>query len=221
VTTGSRTEQTDLGDELAQVVSNETTTEVLVYLVERAGSPREIGAALEISTSKASHHVKKLVRLSLVELIEEKEVGGAIQHIYRAIVRPIISTEAWRQLSVVERQRYSIWIVRMILVDAAISFRAGVFDIRPNNHLSRTPLVVDEQGLAEVAEVQRRALLESLEVEARSAGRRIESGESGINLIAAMMCFELPEPGPGLCRSRIDRKLLKTDLSDEAGDSVT
>jgi predicted transcriptional regulator len=220
VTADSRTEQMGLGDELAQVISNETTVEVLVYLVERAGSPREIGKALDISTSKASHHVKKLARLNLVELIEEKEVGSAIQHIYRAVVRPIISAEAWEKLSVPERQRYSIWIVRMILSDAAMSFRAGVFDVRPNNHLSRTPLVVDEQGLAEVAEIQRRALLDTVQVEATSAGRMVKSGETGINIIAAMMSFELPEPSRGLRASRIDRDLIQAEVAGgEAADS--
>jgi predicted transcriptional regulator len=213
VTAENRTEQVELGDEfelgdeLALVISNETTVKVLVYLVERSGSPREIADALDISTSKASHHVKKLKRMRLVELIEEREVGGAIQHIYRAVVRPIMSTEAWDKLSVAERQRYSVWIVRMILADAGMSFRANVFDARSNTHLSRTPMVVDERGLTEVAAIQTRALREIIQVEATSSGRMVSAGESGINIIAAMMCFELPRPSDGLKsgqRKRID-----------------
>lgn len=204
MTAENRTEQVALGEELALVISSEVTVKVLVYLVERSGSPREIGSTLNISTSKASHHVKKLKRLHLVELIEEREVGGAIQHIYRAVVRPIVSTEAWDKLNVAERQRYSVWIVRMILADAAMSFQANVFDARSNTHLSRTPMVVDEHGLTEVAAIQRRALLETIQVEATSAGRMVSTGESGINVIAAMMCFELPEPSHGLQASRKD-----------------
>jgi DNA-binding transcriptional ArsR family regulator len=191
-------EEVGLGEELAQVISNEITVKALVFLVERAGSPKEIAAILDISIPKASHHVKKLVRLRMVELIEEREVGGTIQHIYRAIVRPIVSTEEWAKLGIPERQRYSVWIVRMLLADAAVSFNAGVFDVHSNRHLSRTPMVVDEEGLDEVAEIQNKALNELIKAEATSAGRRVQSGEPGINVIAAMMCFELPGPSDGL-----------------------
>lgn len=202
MTAQSQETQAELGEELALVISSETTVKTLIYLVERTGSPKEIGDALGISTSNASHHVKKLERLRMVELIEEKEVSGTIQHIYRAVVRPIVNDEEWAKLDLEERQRYSIWIVRMILADAAMSFQAGVFDARTNNHLSRTPLVVDEQGLTEIAEIQKRALVETIQAEATSAERMVKSSEPGINVIAAMMCFELPEPSKGLARSR-------------------
>ena len=204
MSSGQRTEQDriELGDELALVISNELTVKVLVYLVERAGGPAEIGKALGESTPKVSHHVKKLERLNMVELIEEKDVGGTIQHIYRAVVRPIVSTEDWAKLRVAERQRYSIWIVRMILADAAKAFNASVFDARANRHLSRAPMVVDVEGLGEVAEIQNRALNEMIQAEAISAKRRVRTGDPGINIIAAMMCFELPEASVGLKRQR-------------------
>lgn len=199
--TKSHEAQIELGEELAQVISSETTVKALVYLVERPGSPKEIGEALGISTPNASHHVKKLRRLGMVELIEERELGGTIQHIYRAVVRPIVSEKEWEKLGLAERQRYSVWIVRMILADAAMSFQAGLFDARTNNHLSRTPLLVDEQGVAEISDIQRRALEETLQAEIASADRMVESGDPGINIIAAMMCFELPGPSEGLSRS--------------------
>jgi len=191
-------EEVGLGEELALVISSENSVKTLVFLVERAGSPKDIGLSLGISTSVASHHAKKLVRLHLAELIEEREVSGTIQHIYRAIVRPIVSDQEWDKLGIAERQRYSVWIVRMLLADAAVSFNANLFDARSNRHLSRTPMVVDEEGFDEAAQIQKRALNELIEAEAASAARRVQSGEPGINIIAAMMCFELPEPSAGL-----------------------
>lgn len=194
----SQREHIELGEELALVISSEITVKVLVYLVERVGSPKEIGIKLGIGTSKASHHVKKLERLKLIELIEEKEVGGAIQHFYRAIVRPIVSNEHWGKLSVAERQRYSVWIARMLLTDMSNAFNAGIFDAFPTRHFSRVPMVVDEKGLAEVAEIQNRALNELIQAEVASAERRLQSGDPGMNLIAAMTCFPLPQPSDGL-----------------------
>jgi predicted transcriptional regulator len=187
-----------LDEQLALVISSETTIKVLVALVERAASPKEVADALRLKVPTASHHVRKLQRMGLIELVEEREVRGAVQHIYRAVVRPIVSDEEWEKLGLEERQRYSIWIVQMILVDAARSFEAGLFDARTNNHLSRTPLVVDEQGVDEIAEIQNQALNDILEVAATSADRMVANGGAGIDFIAAMMCFELPEPSKGL-----------------------
>ncbi len=193
-----RAEQIKLGKDLASVISHETTVKVLVYLVERAGSPAEIGEALGIPIARASHHAKKLTRLGLVELVEEQELGGVIKHIYRAVVRPIFETEEWSRLSLTERQRYSVWVVRMILADAAHALNAEVFDEYPTRHLSRVPLLVDDEGLDEVAEIQKRALEQIMQVEATSAERRMRKGAAGQYMLAAMMCFPLPGPSEGV-----------------------
>lgn len=188
----------ELDEQLSLVIANEITVKALIYLVERAGSPKEVADSLGLDTPKVSHHVKKLERLSLVELIEEREVGGAIQHIYRAVIRPIVSDKEWAKLGVEERQRYSVWIVQMILADAAMSFAANLFDADPRRHLSRTPLLVDAEGLGEVAEIQNEALDRYFDVEAISTQRSAKTGNPTIHAIAAMMCFRLPGPSWGV-----------------------
>ena len=194
-------QETKLDEQLALVISSEITIKVLIALVERAASPKQVATALGLKVPTVSHHVKKLERMALIELVEEKEVRGAVRHVYRAVIRPIVSDEEWEKLGIEERQRFSIWIVQMILVDAARSFEARLFDARADNHLSRTPMVVDEQGAREVAEIQNQALNDIIEVAATSADRMASSGETGIDFVAAMMCFELPEPSLGLARS--------------------
>jgi DNA-binding transcriptional ArsR family regulator len=201
VTAENRQQETKLDEQLALIISSDTTIKVLVALVERSASPKEVADTLRLKVPTVSHHVKKLERMGLIELVEEREIRGAVQHIYRAVIRPIVSDEEWEKLGLEERQRFSIWIVQMILVDAARSFEAGLFDARVNNHLSRTPLVVDEQGVDEIAAIQDQALNDIIEVAALSADRMVGSDEPGIDFIAAMMCFELPEPSKGLARS--------------------
>lgn len=194
-------QETSLDEQLALVISSEITIKVLVALVERAASPKEVADALRLKVPTVSHHVKKLERMRMVELVEEREIRGAVKHIYRAVIRPIVSEQEWEKLGIEERQRFSIWIVQMILVDAARSFDAKLFDARTNNHLSRTPMVVDEQGVAEIADIQNQALNDIIEVAATSADRMVGSSETGIDFVAAMMCFELPEPSRGLARN--------------------
>ncbi len=193
----TRTQSDELDELLAQLVACINTVKVLTVLAEREASPKVIGDILGLKTPTVSHHVKKLVRLGVVELIREEDVGGVMQHTYRAIIRPLVSTEEWDKLSVAERQRFSIWIVQLILADAAKSFQANIFDARSNRHLSRTPIIADDQGLDEVASIQNKALKEVIETQAVIAGRMAREGTVGMNVMVAMMCFELPGPSEG------------------------
>lgn len=189
----ARGEQKKLDTQLASLVASSSTIKALSILTERAASPKEIAPLLELSTSATSHHVKKLEALGMVELVEEREVGSAIQHFYRAVVRPVISNEEWEKLSIEKRERFSIWIFQLILADAARSFDASLFDACPRNHLSRTALVLDDEGFDEVAEIQDRALSEIFEAQARSAERLAGGAERSANVIAAMTSFEVPQ----------------------------
>ena len=112
-------QETSLDEQLALVISSEITIKVLVALVKRAASPKEVADALRLKVPTVSHHVKKLERMGMVELVEEREIRGAVKHIYRAVIRPIVSEQEWEKLRIEERQRFSIWIVQMILVDAS------------------------------------------------------------------------------------------------------
>jgi DNA-binding transcriptional ArsR family regulator len=197
VTAKDRQTEASLTDQFSLLISHEITVKTMILLSDGVKSPKDVGERLDISTPKASHHIKKLERLGLAELVEEREVGGAIQHFYRAVIRPIASDEDWDKLSIEERQLYSIWIVQLILADAAKSFDAGLFDVHSNRHLSRAPLLVDKEGVAEVPGIQNKAMHDSFQAVAKSTERRLESGEEGINVISAMMCFQLPEPSEG------------------------
>lgn len=188
-----RTGERGVDARFASLIRSEKTVKILTILTERVASPKGISTQLGLSISLVSHHVKKLERMGLVELVEERDAGGAIEHFYRAVVRPFIGDEEWQKLDAVERRRISTWVVQLILADAARSLEASLFEARPNTHLSRTPMVVDRQGFDEVAEIQGRALEEIIEVQARSAERLVTGEEAATNLLAAMMCFELPE----------------------------
>ncbi len=91
MTAKSSSKTKELNEQLALLVSCMNTIKVLTVLVDRAASPKEIGELLELKTPTVSHHVRKLLRLGMIELIDERDAGGTIQHVYRAIVRPLVS----------------------------------------------------------------------------------------------------------------------------------
>lgn len=222
MTAKSHKQERELDEQLGGVISHEITIKVLVVLVERAASPKEIADLLGFKVPTVSHHVKKLEGLGLVELVEEKEVRGAIQHIYRAVIRPIVSTEDWEKLGIDERQRFSIWVIQLILADAARSLSAKAFDAHAARHLSRIPVVVDKEGLEEVSRIQDKAMHDIIQVEAASAERMVQKGETGMNLIAAMMCFELPQPSdPFVSHDGAGGKRFQRSAGGEAKNSLS
>ena len=98
-----------------------------------------------------------------------------------------------RCLSVEERRQLSAWLVKMIASRRrSRRSRHGRFTARDDSHASRTVSVVDERGWDELMRIQSEALEACFRVQAESAERLAESGEDGIRVLSAMLCFEMP-----------------------------
>lgn len=190
----SKTRQRKSVDEtLVKVVAHPLRVQALSVLTERPASPKELAAELGSPVGNVSYHVRELEQVGLIELVDEKKRRGAIEHFYRAISRPMLSAGEWEQLNLDDRQAFSAWIIQLLLADASQALAAGSFDARSDRHLSRTPLLVDDEGWRELVEIQATALKAVLEVQTASAARlNAADGEEGIPTIAAMTFFEMP-----------------------------
>jgi DNA-binding transcriptional ArsR family regulator len=178
---------------LVKVVAHPLRVQALSVLTERPASPKELAAELGAPVGNVSYHVRELEDVGLIELVDEKKRRGAVEHFYRAIARPLLSADEWEELSLDDRQDFSAWIIQLLLADASQALAAGTFDARGSRHLSRTPLLVDEEGWRELVEIQATALRAVLEVRAASAERLTTAdGEKGIPTIAALTFFEMP-----------------------------
>lgn len=182
-----------LEQQLVHLVSHPVRVKALTVLADRIASPKEIAAELNENISTVSHHVKELLRMEMIELVDEKRRRGAVEHFYRAVMRPIWSTEAWEALSVGERNRVSIWTMQLILADAARALIDGTFDSRPERHATRFPLVVDEKGWKKVLQAQLDALETIYEAQTESSERLARSGKDGFPIVASMLSFPMPE----------------------------
>ncbi len=173
---------------------------ILRILVERAASPSEMGRELGEPTPNVSHHTKRLVELDCAELIAERKVRGAIQHVYRATDRHLVETDEWDALTRDSPELAAHLLgeyMQAILDDFTASARAEMIGSDENFHLTRTPMVLDAEGLREGMEAQERCRLEMLEVERRSAERRSKTGAGAIHVSSCQGCFEMPPPGRG------------------------
>lgn len=177
-----------------KAMSHPLRASILRLLTERTASPAEMARELDEELSNVSYHTKQLVEFECAELVSTRPVRGALEHFYRATERHLIDTEEWEELDPVIAEDILCEIVQTILDDFVASTRGGIIGSDENFHLTRTLLVLDEQGRKEALEAHERARLEIVEIEARSATRMIESGEEGTNVSTSQACFELPSP---------------------------
>lgn len=182
-----------------RALSHPVRAQALRLLSDRGKmSPAEIGREIGESTDTVSYHCKQLVAYDCAEMVEEKRVAGkgAIEHFYIATTRTILEDVDWETLDLPMGEAVLNEIVAMIVEDYETSQAAGLVGRDGLFHITRTPLLLDEQGLKESMENSERWRLEQSEIELRSAARRAQSGERGVHVSSSLALFKVPKPKP-------------------------
>jgi len=137
--------------------------------------------------------VRALQDLGCIELVDTAQRRGAIEHYYRAVVRPFFSDSDWKRIPRSGRQAISDSILQILWEDLSESMKAGTFEARTDRHLTHSPMVLDDQGWAEVNRLMVEALEQAEKVGRESAGRLKKSGDEGIPTRVVLMQFETPD----------------------------
>jgi DNA-binding transcriptional ArsR family regulator len=190
---------------LAKALSHPLRAHVLSILNERVASPNQIAGELEEPLGNVSYHVKTLAEMGCIELVDTRPRRGAIEHFYRAVVRPFFSDKDWKRLPASARQGISDATLQLIWEDTSDALTAGTFDQRSDRHLSRSPLVLDQQGWKDVNQLLLETMDRVVEIEAESAKRLASDGEGGFNTKMVLMHFESSGSAEGRKRSRPNR----------------
>jgi hypothetical protein len=138
--------------------------------------------------------VRTLRDFGLIELERSEHVRGAVAHYYRARARPRITARAWEQLPEISKRAMigaALEQIGGIVSDAAAQGRFA----RPESHVSRRPLVLDEEGFKEASRIVSRALDELSAIERRSQSR-INKGATEVPTTAVALLFDTPQPSP-------------------------
>jgi DNA-binding transcriptional ArsR family regulator len=178
---------------LAKALSHPMRTHILAILNEQVASPNEIAQMIGERLPNVSYHVRALNDLGCIELVRTAQRRGAIEHYYRALQRPFFSDRDWKRLPRSARQAVSDLTLQLTWEDLSEAIKAGTFENRADRHLSRAPLVLDEQGWGEVTELLAKTLSEAEDIAAKSAKRAVKSDAPKIPTRLVMMHFETPE----------------------------
>ncbi|HET7416966.1 MAG TPA: TetR/AcrR family transcriptional regulator [Solirubrobacterales bacterium] len=169
-----------------------TKWSVLAILALRRAGVSEVARELDVSEEKIQGYIEELAREGNIEPDPRASAGGPTRWRLRSTLR-VIEADEWERLSPAERQQTITDILALIDEDVRQAVEGNTFDRRPDMHLTRIGITVDEQGWHELAEIHRAAAIASQKVQVESAKRLKESGEKGITGRSNQMLFELPD----------------------------
>lgn len=183
-----------IDEQLFRLLRNPGQYAALAVLIERSASKSDIARELGVKLNKADYDVGELEKMGFVEAVDTEMRRGQVTTIYRAVMRPVFSSEEWGKLNQDERERYVLWAQQLVLRDIAVAWRARTLQARAESHSSRSPLRVDELGWIKLNERLDGLLTLAREVEVESVERAREAGDESklINVTVALFCFEMP-----------------------------
>src|SRR3954452_18574298 len=185
--------QSDISDpRIIKALTHPLRIQILAALDERTASPSELADELGAPLGNVSYHVRQLAGLGLIKLVKRTPRRGAIEHHYKAVGRPQMSDGAWAGTPATVKDA----VVGAALGDlgTAVSSAAaaGGFS-RPDAHLTRTQVTLDERGWKDLDSELNATLARVQKIADASAKRLAKAGEEAADpATVVMMLF-----GPG------------------------
>lgn len=170
-------------------MSHPTRSAAYGLMAERPMSPAQIALEIDETVSNVSYHCKTLVKLGCAELVDTRPVRGATEHFYRALDRHVVDTEEWASLLETDPTAATHLIgefMQPIVDDFSEAARNGAIK-DANFHITRTPLTLDAEGIAEGMEIYEEAREAMIKVQERVA----ERGGKSISFSSSLALFQV------------------------------
>jgi DNA-binding transcriptional ArsR family regulator len=195
----------DISDpRLVKALAHPIRVRTLQLLEGRTLTPKQIAAELELPLENVSYHVRTLAKFGLIKL-ERRRMGrrGAVEHLYRTASRPRINAATWNELPEFVKEAMNGAVLGQVLHLATEALAQGGFT-RPDSHLSRRPVVVDDEGFAEISTIMTKALDEISAVEQKATKRLRKGDHDEIRATAVAILFESGTGANGGAQTAVD-----------------
>jgi hypothetical protein len=180
---------------LTHSVNHWIRVEALAIFHEGEFSAGEVAEMIGEDVKLVRGHIKDLYDSGCIEFAGYKMVGSVMRPIYRAIVRAVVSDEAYRAMSIEDRHDLNGAVVQGLHAESVSSYRNGKMDTDEDLCFVWQALNLDAEGKRELLAHLTSSWEEAKEIEAKAANRMAESGETGTSTVVGLLGFERGRPG--------------------------
>jgi DNA-binding transcriptional ArsR family regulator len=181
-----------------KAMGHELRYEIWDLLCDRVASPKELAEELQADIPNVSHHTKQLVKFGCAELVDRRQVRGAVEHFYRATRQILVDDDDWNALLKQDPHLAEYVFAKntqALFDDITRSIRAGTVGTDDQFLIDRTPVVVDEQGCKELIELfDHVEVNDVVDIVQRSVDRRAKSGEEAVHMSVCLAIIKTPPP---------------------------
>lgn len=191
---GKSREQEIIDQRLVRALGHPLRVRILDLLTEEVLSPNELTKFVDASLSHVSYHVRVLEENEAIELVDQKRRRGAIEHFFRATAESFVGSPKWRRVPKLFLGSIAGASLQSFISKSIKAMRAGKFNSEDSAFVWM-PIVVDDQGKAEVADLRESTTEELLAIQVRSQKRLARIGLDGVHYIVGMAGFEAAGTG--------------------------
>lgn len=174
---------------LLKALSHPTRVEILDLLNAGEWSPNELSRHVGEGLSHISYHVKVLKDYELIELTRTEPRRGAVEHFYRALVRPHVPKEVSQSIPKVAQRMIGNRILDNISADVSASLEAGTFYARNDWHIGWIPVVLDDEGRCAAEKLADKFAEDIMELAGEAKNRIADKGNDEILTTAVLLLF--------------------------------
>lgn len=177
---------------VAKAFAHPLRVQILIILNEKVASPNMLAQQLDQSLNLVAYHVRVLEKYDCIELVDTKQRRGATEHFYRATRRQFLSDDQWSRMPANLRPGMASAVLQSVFEDIEAASQAGTLNEVDDMHLSRTPMVLDRQGWADVSDTLKGSLERLLQIQSEASERLAKGDEQGVLAKVNLMHFKSP-----------------------------
>ena len=182
---------------LMKALAHPLRQKILAALSERVASPSELAEELGEPLGNVSYHVRMLVDLGCIELVSTTPRRGALEHHYKAVVRPFFDDAAYATFPTSTKRALRSDVLRELWNDIGGAAEAATFDDE-KTHIARHAMTLDEKGVADVNKLLSETADRIQEIRKASVARlgKNRNSDQAIDTVVATLAFRAGEGAP-------------------------
>lgn len=165
---------------LVYATAHKIRIEALSMMNDGKVSPNQIAEFLKEDLSAVSHHIRELFNDGSIESAGTAKRRNAVEHFYRAVVLPKVTSEEYQEMVPEERREIAALIVQAIMAETLASLRLGRMEGTREPWLTWQGVPVDMDGQQEITELMEETFEKADDISARNANRLADATKKAI-----------------------------------------